>query len=399
MRRSIARSWRAMSLSRESSSEPSAVRELFTAFSVAASTATYSRVSLRFLSRVEIIVSTPCSLLASCFTCLRCFERESSRLRRALRCAWSSASVLAAKAGTHASRNATKACGSLVKRIFPGQEPAHGTETEISGNHGHTDDHADEDPARAREVARRDGNARADLAEKERQQKRSARASEEALHRAFEHEGAFDEKRTSARIFHILHEKFSGEQRKLHRISDDERERHEQKETHRHRPEHKAEFPGGNFIHKIRRSLHFIVGVLTLQGVQQAMELRRGAVVIPERKPERRRKRVTVHEGQHIAREVHTEIFHRHFRAHISHGIDLLEFQEMRAETFQGITLHGSLQKHFHGIQGLFHGKQAERAQESHKTGGKQERTQEQRHERRQDDRPVLPEAAERFSD
>ena len=106
--------------------------ELFTAFHSRASTATYSRVSLRFLSRGGDRREHALFLLASCFTCLL-FRKRKLEIAESLALRLEFRVRVGGESGDAREQERYKNVRKSSQEDLPGQEPRTERETEIGG--------------------------------------------------------------------------------------------------------------------------------------------------------------------------------------------------------------------------------------------------------------------------
>ena len=177
---------------------------------------------------------------------------------------------------------------------------------------------------------------------------------------------------TSARILHIFDKEPSRQERKPHRITDDERKRKEQKDADANGPENHAELPGRNFFDPLDRCLHLFKAVFARKRILQLDKCSRILAVVIQRHSEKRGNRVPFYKVEHLSRKVPAKIGQGRIGAHERDRPDMLGMFQAGANDLQGIFTHGLGQERLDRIEVLFHRKHAHHAPERHERRRKQ---------------------------
>ena len=176
----------------------------------------------------------------------------------------------------------------------------------------------------------------------------------------------------SARILHVLDQQSPGEQRKAHRIADDERKDKQQKYADAYRPENHTEFPGGNLFDPFDRGLHLFKVILSGKGVSQLGQGRRILAVFIQGHPEKGRNGIPFYKVEHLARKMPTEIRQCGIGTDKGHRVHVLGMLQAVSDDPKRIGIQRLRQESFHRIEVLFHGKNTDDTPEYHERGRQQ---------------------------
>ena len=301
------------------------------------------------------------------------------------------------KAYKQAEKNDQQTHGLFPFAPFRKQEFLDGAVTEVCGNERDQANHKSKERPEPANVFANKGNRPADRFNNHKKNRYGKAATDKPLHHALEHERELDKERASAGVLHVLDQELARQEREPHRVADNKRERHQQKEAQTNRPEHHPELPFRNAGRPVHRGLHLLEVFQAREGCNEFRKVCRILVSRHKRHAEKRRYGVLVHKVEHLARKMPAEIGQRGISAHVLDAFHAPEMFKSLPYRLYGILAHRLGQESLDRIERTFGRKHAKNAPKHRERCREKERAQENREKRRQYDRAMLLPSTKRF--